>query len=196
MGIEKILELNLVPTPMEEWEECREGPDTSERSSLWFNNLLRNETKPDTQNRPWYCSYKAAHSIWSNVIRFAVTETLVIVGVVCYLDVFVTFFTGELDPETGTLGPKPFFTRYFLPGLLLQLVVNPQMARTSAFFVEAVKWIGHVGPVRVWRWTAALFYPSIRAVSLWIARRIWMPLVDEQNTNAQNNASVSQQSSL
>ena len=191
MGIGKILELKLVPTPMREWEACREGPATRDHNSLWFNSLLRNQTELDTKIHPWYCSFKAAHSAWSSVVRFAVTETLVIIGVVCYLDVFVTFFTGELDPETGTLGPKPFFTRYLLPGLLLQLVVNPQMVRTGAFFIEAAKWIGHVGPVRVWRWTAALFYPLIRAASLWITRRIWMPLVDDQNTNAQRNVSIS-----
>lgn len=181
MGIGKILELKLVPTPMEEWEICQELPMTADESGFWFSSFMRNHTKPITRIPPWYCSYKTAHSMFSNVIRFAVTETLVIAGIVCYLDVFVTFFTGELDPETGTLGPKPSFTRYLLPGLLLQLVVNPQMVRTSGFFIATLKWIGHVGPVRVWRWTATLFYPFLRAVALWITRRIWVPLVDEQN---------------
>ena len=49
-----------------------------------------------------------------------------IVNAVFFADVFVTFFTGELTPA-GTLVPKPFVARYIVPGIGLQLIVNPTM---------------------------------------------------------------------
>ena len=53
-----------------------------------------------------------------------------VVSCVFFLDVFITFFTGELS-GAGTLVPKPAFARYVVPGVGLQLIVNPTMMRIS-----------------------------------------------------------------
>ena len=81
-----------------------------------------------------------------------------------FLDVFVTFFTGQLSPDTGLLEPKKFFQRWISPGLVLQLLVNPKMGYVSLLVVRGWNELMHHGPVRVFRWTVALFYP----VSQWV----------------------------
>lgn len=48
------------------------------------------------------------------------------VPLVSFASVFVEFFTGELS-DTGMVVPKPFFSRWIVPGVLLQLIVNPSM---------------------------------------------------------------------
>ena len=68
-----------------------------------------------------------------------------VVNCVFFLDVFITFFTGELGGK-GTVVPKPAFARYVLPGVGLQLIVNPTMVRISrcvrGLVLEAVR----IGP--------------------------------------------------
>lgn len=89
--------------------------------------------KHQAQSHPWYCGrpYSAVQSIYIDTFEFIIHEFLVLVGIICFLDVFVTFFTGEIEPDTASLTPKPFFPRWILPGLVLQLAVNPQMESTS-----------------------------------------------------------------
>jgi hypothetical protein len=193
MSLGEVLDHHIVPSPMSEWEQC----------APWFVNPA--ETKKDpplgpfgtTQkrysrhkkemilSRPWYCQepFVVAQSVYIAVLQIALTQTLVIVGAVCYLDVFVTLFTGELDPDTGKLKSKPFFTRWILPGLLLQLLVNPQMETTSGYIFRLVKDTLRVGPVRVWRWTKALFYPLFIIMVAATQRFVWRPLVQRQNAN-------------
>jgi hypothetical protein len=77
------------------------------------------------------------------------------------MDVFVTFFTGELDTETGVLIPKPFFTRWVFPGIALQLVLNPQMMVIRQYVWKMFIFIQTVGPIRMYRWSAAFFYPIL-----------------------------------
>jgi hypothetical protein len=103
-----------------------------------------------------------------------------VVGIVCYLDVFITFFTGEID-ATGTLVPKPAFARWILPGLILQLAVNPVMEATSHFVGALINRIVDLGPVRVYRWSAALFFPFFRVTVNCIEQYVWLPLVYKQN---------------
>jgi hypothetical protein len=114
-------------------------------------------------------------------------EAMVIVGTICFLDVFVTFFEGELHPETGVLVPKPMFKRYVLPGLMLQLLVNPQMSQFSRILVALVNRVLDNDPVRVWRWTAALFFPFLRTIMMLMFNHLWIPLVRDQNTNHVNH---------
>ena len=48
------------------------------------------------------------------------------VPLVSFASVFVEFFTGDLT-DTGLIVPKPFFSRWIVPGVFLQLLVNPSM---------------------------------------------------------------------
>ena len=68
-----------------------------------------------------------------------------IVHAVCFLDVFVTFFTGELT-SVGKLVPKPFFKRFILPGIVLQLIVNPTMVTFSSVVKSSITHSIHIGP--------------------------------------------------
>ena len=68
-----------------------------------------------------------------------------VVHTVCFLDVFITFFTGELT-SGGTLVPKPFFKRFILPGIVLQLVVNPTMVIFSSIVKSSIMHSIRIGP--------------------------------------------------
>ena len=70
---------------------------------------------------------------------FILEEFLILVSIVCFLDVFVVFFTGELDAVTGELLPKPFVARWIAPGLLLQLLLNPRLGSLGRLFHKQFK---------------------------------------------------------
>jgi hypothetical protein len=115
-------------------------------------------------------------------VDFFLEEFLIVVSIVCFLDVFITFFTGELDSETGNLNPKPFFPRWIL-GLVLQLLVNPAMEAVSS-------WVSYIwrenmvklGPIRVIRWSVAVVFPVVYYSFLFFIDYVWMPLVHYENT--------------
>jgi len=74
------------------------------------------------------------------------TAMVPVVNAIFFLDVFITFFTGELASSTGTLIPKPFFTRYIVPGIVLQLIVNPTMIEISQMVKQMIVHAIHIGP--------------------------------------------------
>ena len=74
------------------------------------------------------------------------TAMVPVVNAIFFLDVFITFFTGELTTSTGTLMPKPFFTRYIVPGIVLQLIVNPTMIEISQMVKQMMVHAIHIGP--------------------------------------------------
>jgi len=74
------------------------------------------------------------------------TAMVPVVNAIFFLDVFITFFTGELASSTGTLIPKPFFTRYIVPGIALQLIVNPTMIEISQMVKQMMIHAIHIGP--------------------------------------------------
>eukprot|EP00547_Thalassionema_nitzschioides_P015579 CAMPEP_0194255786 /NCGR_PEP_ID=MMETSP0158-20130606/35311_1 /TAXON_ID=33649 /ORGANISM="Thalassionema nitzschioides, Strain L26-B" /LENGTH=702 /DNA_ID=CAMNT_0038994259 /DNA_START=15 /DNA_END=2120 /DNA_ORIENTATION=- len=145
MDIGKVLELNLVPTPVTEWKQCGGLLNTErveKRSPFrWIKQIRRHaqrekhilEDESEENEKPWYCHeiINASQVVYIDILKFLIHEFLIIVGIVCFLDVFVTFFTGELDPANGNLIPKPFLPRWILPGIILQLMVNPQMESVS-----------------------------------------------------------------
>jgi hypothetical protein len=71
----------------------------------------------------WYCNplYAQLQGLYIALISFLMDRSMAIVGVMLFFDVFVNFFTGEINPKTGHLVPKDFFTRWFIPGLFLEL---------------------------------------------------------------------------
>jgi hypothetical protein len=139
--------------------------------------------KINAEHKPWFCDapYSTARATYVRGLHFVVTEFLLIVGIVCFLDVFVTFFTGELSDENGALIPKPFMKRWILPGIVLQLLVNPQMETTCKWLFRALSNAAHFGPARVWRWAAALFFPVFRLLVYVVERYLWTPLVKKEN---------------
>lgn len=91
------------------------------------------------------CATSSLRQAWLVISHIIATGLVTIVKVVFFLDVFVTFFTGELT-SSGTLVPKPFFMRYILPGIGLQLIVNPTMIEISRLVKQTVIHAVHVGP--------------------------------------------------
>jgi hypothetical protein len=91
------------------------------------------------------CSASKVKQTWFMVAHIIATMLVPIVDCICFLDVFITFFTGELD-DNGTLLPKPFFQRWVLPGPFLQLLVNPTMASIKKITILLFAASINVGP--------------------------------------------------
>lgn len=170
-GYSDFVSLVLVPVPVSKWPDCRAG------------NARRWPNKKENESRRWYCHepYSSTHALYRNLVDFILDRFLVIVSLVCFLDVFVTFFTGELDDLSGALVPKPFFARWIIPGLMLQLLLNPHLD----FFADCVgiMWdsILEFGPIRVLRWSVTTLFPVSRCLWRAAIKYIWMPLVEYEN---------------
>lgn len=183
LDLGRIHEKYFVPAPVSEWEACSQWLAEKEEARGFFH-LTFGKKHPDVGPRPWFCQEPVitAHSICIFIVHFILIK---FIGFICFLDVFVTFFTGELHPDTGLLVPKAFVKRWLLPGLVLQLLVNPQMETTSKLVARLLQGIVNVGPVRAWRWTAALWYPLLRIIARAVEVNIWRPLVQQQNEDLQ-----------
>jgi hypothetical protein len=185
LGMEGFFEHLLIPTAVSALPECnpqqKRGPVGFVTSLLLGN--PRQAKKPAKAPPPWYCKstiYSILQSKYSDLITWSIQSFLDIVGFVCFLDVFITFFTGEYNKMTGRLEPKPFFQRWVLPGLCLQLLINPTMDTTSDIVCRAIKGLFRRGPSRVLRWTVALFFPVGKQL-IRLVRRLWIVVVDMQN---------------
>jgi len=162
--------LLLVPAPVSEWPACRKS------KAKW-----RQSDKGDS--RRWYCRqpYSYLHRIYRHVFDYLLDQFIIIISFVCFLDVFVTFFTGEIHALTGELIPKPFFSRWFFPGLALQLLVNPQVASVANGIAAFWNTVIDVGPVRVLRWSVTTIVPIVAFLWKKFTRYVWMPLVKYEN---------------
>jgi hypothetical protein len=156
-GFRDLVKLTLCPEPVAEWPICQ-----SKEISL-VGKIMSPFRKKKVKPVPLYCTkpYSVIHDAYRMTWNFVYDQILGIIAVICFLDVFVKFFTGEYDPITGELKPKPFFRRWILPGLLLQLLVNPAIYSFSASFFAITDWIMLVGPVRVLRWFIAVIVPMV-----------------------------------
>lgn len=149
LDIESILEHRLIPTPVSQLAACapvsepqNRGPGLVKLLRKVAQKIRRKKPVVETQREfPWYCgeTYATAQGIYIQTFEFVIHQFLVLVGIVCFLDVFVTFFTGEINPNTGVLSPKAFFVRWFVPGLVLQLAVNPKM-ESASFVLSKVRY--------------------------------------------------------
>ena len=78
------------------------------------------------------------------------------IDIVCFIDIFVWFFTGELDAD-GVVVPKPFFTRCILPGTMIQVLDHPtlpdRLPKLIKYSMNAARTVGYS---RVIRWMLAI----------------------------------------
>lgn len=155
-GYRDFMALALTPSPVREWPECRKHVPSTIRQRF-----AAKVTKKKMS--PWYCSepYASTHAFYRWYVDGFIDHFVVLVSIICFLDVFVTFFTGEIHPASGELVPKPFFARWISPGLLIQLMLNPAIDTVSDCVFDAVRRIYSVGPVRVWRWLVAVIFPIV-----------------------------------
>ena len=114
---------SLFPTLYSDLKECQ----VHERGH--WQKILSVFAKKDPKPSPWYCEddMVALQFFGIALWRLVVDTTMLLVDFIFFFDVFVSFFTGELDPQTGVLTPKPFFVRWIAPGVVLQMCVNPHM---------------------------------------------------------------------
>ncbi|CAJ1938882.1 unnamed protein product [Cylindrotheca closterium] len=81
------------------------------------------------------------------------------IDIVCFLDIFVWFFTGELDAN-GIVVPKPFFYRCILPGTLVQVLDHPTLPDKLPHLIHcSMDAFRAAGYARVIRWACAI-YPA------------------------------------
>ena len=79
--------------------------------------------------------------------------------------------------------PKPFFQRWIVPGLLLQVLVNPVMANVFSAIRGALKVVYDADPGRVIRWAAAILplcHAAFCKVNKWCLEKL-EKLVKKQN---------------
>jgi hypothetical protein len=135
--------------------------------------------------RPWYCEgpYVRFQAIYISVADFVLHRFLVLISIVMFVDVYVEFFTGKYDKNSGHLVPPPFFERYIFPGLLLQLMVNPEMDTVAYILSKTAVGLVHHDPVRILRWIVALFYPLFLLLKN-LLQELWVVYVKDQNQNS------------
>ena len=145
----------------------------------------RKDTKKSLEQTPWYCQkpYSTIQESFSELVRYLVKDLLILISIICFLDVVVVFFTGEICEQTGQLIPKKFFTRWLLPGLTLQLLVNPKMLELNAALRRLWRGIHHIGPARVWRWSVVLIEPALYAFYNWFVSKFWRRFVVDKNAS-------------
>ena len=96
-------------------------------------------------------------TFWAISVHYLAGHTTSIAGIISFLDVFVTFFTGELDKTTRMLVHKPFLRRWILPGIALQLLVNPTMRHIYKFVKQYFQFTLSIGVARVFHILSALW---------------------------------------
>lgn len=115
------------------------------------------------------------------MLRVFIRYSDTFISVVLCLGVFVSFFTGVLDPVSGRLTPKSFFSRWINQGIVLHLVVNPNMSEVSALVKKILKFVHEAGPGRVWRWCVMFLLPIWNYFVAWFEWKIWIRLVQKEN---------------
>jgi hypothetical protein len=173
LQLERVLGMWLIPVPLREQEVCAvensvlSGPLILRAIQRKIIYLKRKHRHAAQDSLPWYCSeyYERLQTIYIQVLEFGIHRFFAFVGFICFMDVFVTFFTGDFDELTGVLKPKPLFQRWIAPGMALQLLVNPKVEGASHLVARLLMSIVQRGPVRVLRWAVALFFPVLLFVT-------------------------------
>lgn len=193
LSLKAYLDQQLIPVPVFKLSVCtglvqtplrtREWPSILSFAKLTTSYVTRlSRSKPVTAPRPWYCNgvYSRLQAVYIILANLAVHHLFVIFSIVCFVDVYIDFITGEFDGRTGRLVPPPFFARWIFPGLLFQLLINPEMDSVCTFLTRSFVEMMYFGPVRVLRWTVALFYPLVLAIQS-LRRYVRLKYACEQN---------------
>lgn len=130
---------------------------------------------------PWYCTpiYLHLQSIYTDIFLMLKYHFRGMLAIFALLDVPFAFFTGVYHPDTGVLVGKPFLQRW--PGVIIQLMVNPQFETASKVVHKLLRSMYQIGPIRVIRWCRALFYPALLVFLKILERSVWMPTVSFLN---------------
>jgi len=142
--------------------------------------LIKNAFPIMKTNSIFLCS---TSPLWKNVMLiFMKTSGRVFVlsfKIISFLDVFITFFTGEIAESNGALIPKPFVTRWLVPGIILQLMVNPSMKDALNLTKKILHLCYTAGPCRVFH-TSVAIYPFFHILCLKTINYL-IPFLNERN---------------
>lgn len=116
---------------------------------------------------PEYCS-TAPNDHWAIHVGRILTAFSFFIAT---LDVPIFFMTGKINEANGLLEPRPSFERWILPGVLIQLLVNPGLEPMSKAFFDAVNWASKVGVGRVLR-AYVWIHPLIHRISVHFSREL------------------------
>lgn len=95
-------------------------------------------------------------SVWAKLFLHFGGALESFIDIVSFLDIFIWFFTGELD-DKGVVVPKPFITRCILPGTLVQVLDHPTLPNIlPSLIARAMDVADAVGWSRVFRWGLAI----------------------------------------
>ena len=190
LDMEAIMDKKFIPLPVLQQAECI-GKSTLSLNLLRPIDSLKQMKDAAIQKfrpkkaRPWYCEgpYPRLQAIYIHVADFVIHRFLVLVSIVMFVDVYVEFFTGKYDKDTGHLVPPPFFERYIFPGLFLQLMVNPEMDTVAFLLSKAAIGLVHHDPVRIARWIVAFFFPFFLVLKGGL-QALWVLYVKDQNQDS------------
>lgn len=124
----------LLPVPFSELKECRQAE--ANRFEKWLAALRGYQEVPQAR----YCEddMVALQAFGIGLMKLLFEGVILMVNFVFFFDVPVSFFTGQFNPDNGILEPKPFFPRWIVPGVLLQMIVNPQMDTVAEIIATIV----------------------------------------------------------
>jgi hypothetical protein len=199
LSLEEVLDKKLIPTPVFKLDVCTGRPpmvpmprfnawhpvqSTRDHVRALIQRARRRLWAPNAKQgpHPWFCqgSYSRLQAVYISLANLAVHHFFVLLSIICFVDVYIEFFTGQYDSRTGKLMPPPFFARWVFPGLLLQLLVNPEMDTVSGIITQSMAGLMYHGPERVVRWTLALFYPTMVNI-VRVIRWLWLDYARHQN---------------
>ena len=86
------------------------------------------------------------------------------IDTVVFVDIFVWFFTGEIDIDTHLVIPKPFITRCIIPGTLVQVLDHPTLPTLLPNVLKSLLRLSKmIGYSRLMRWVLAMA-PAMKLV--------------------------------
>ncbi|GKY91373.1 hypothetical protein MPSEU_000109500 [Mayamaea pseudoterrestris] len=155
---------HLIPIAVSEHPQCQVRKERKFLQSFmpFFHHLTK---RPSPGPLPWWCH----HSTFANVQGMYLTlatwlihNYTKIIGTILFWDVFVTFFTGKFDIDTGELRPLRFIRRWIVPGIVFQFIVNPHMEPAVTKLRLLAIFMVHRGVLRVYQWCVVSLYPLLR----------------------------------
>ena len=125
-------------------------------------------------------SIQAHGGVRANFLIYFSSIYEMVIDLVCFIDIYVWFFTGELDLN-GRVVPKPFFYRCILPGTLVQVLDHPTvpdvLPNILAFSLSAASAVGYS---RMIRWLVAIV-PAFNILLVdMIKSFLFRPMEDEE----------------
>jgi len=151
MSLDELLATMLLPP-----KECLMDPEDFAPPKKGIFKVFSKKNVTATMLADMCTPLSPARVTWIQFLQFFIRWICHFTNFICFFDVPITFFTGEFDKYTGVLVPKPFFPRWILPGLLLQLLVNPVMADVTNVVKAVLTRANSIDIGRLLRWAFAL----------------------------------------